>query len=277
MIHKTVRPTTVGILALVLFATSACTHAGFSPVPTPAPAASLAAEPIVTDRPDFTESAVTVPQGMIQIEAGQTLTQEDRQQSVTFGETLVRVGLSKRFELRLTPASIALAQDGNALRLGREDAGVGMKVAFLDAGVGSRRWIPAVALIVDASVPTGATMFRSEHVLPGAKGLLAWDLTDRVAFSSNLNWALSEDPAIGTHNEWSVSGSVGVGLSDRWGAYTEYYGFGENAQGWQRRDYVNGGVTFQPIPSLQFDARVGVGPSISRRDYFVGLGLSRRW
>jgi hypothetical protein len=263
------RRVTALVLVLPLVGLTGCLHSV-------RPSSQLASQPIVTDRPDFTESAVTVPQGMIQLEAGQTLTQENRLQSVTFGETLVRVGLSPRVELRVAPNSVALAQDGSVLRLGYEDSGLGFKFAFRDAGEGSKRWIPALALIVDASIPTGAAMFRSEHVLPGVKGLMAWDLTERVAFSSNVNWALAED-AVRTHNEWSVSGSVGVGLTDRWGAYTEYYGFGENVQGWQRRDYLNGGVTFQPVPALQFDARVGMGPSMSRRDYFVGLGLSRRW
>src|SRR5688572_15602552 len=60
---------------------------------------------LVTDRPDQTESTATVPAGRVQIEAGATFI-SDEEESVEielsqFPGTLVRIGLSERFELRL--------------------------------------------------------------------------------------------------------------------------------------------------------------------------------
>jgi hypothetical protein len=231
---------------------------------------------MVTDRPDFTESALTVPARLQQLEFGQTFTQEGETRSVSIGEFLLRSGITDRIEMRLAANSFAVEQTGTSRTQGMEDANIGAKIALLDAGEGAARWQPGLAVIVGASVPTGARVFRSARVLPEVKLLAAWDLTDRVAFSSNLNWARAEE--IGTpYTEWSGSASVGAGVTDRVGAYLEYYAFGEAASAWRRREYVNGGLTFLFTPTLQLDARVGIGPSTSQRDFFAGLGLSRRW
>ena len=62
-------------------------------------------EPLVTDRPDFTESTVTVGRGVMQLECGYTFTADDeagvRTNNHSFPETLLRVGmLAEWFELR---------------------------------------------------------------------------------------------------------------------------------------------------------------------------------
>ena len=264
--HSAPRRFAVLASALLLTSLNACATASMA----------SRAEPIITDRPDFTESAVTVATGLTQIEAGQTFTREASTNSMAVGELLVRRGLARRVELRVAVNSYTIESHGDTRARGFEDAGIGAKISLMDAGEGARRWQPALAAIVGASVPTGASPYRSRHVLPEVKMLAAWDLTDRVAFSANGNWSASDD-AIRIHNEWSGSASFGFSLTDKLGAYTEYYAFGENAGGWQRRQFVNGGVTYQITHMFQLDARAGVGPSPSRRDYFAGLGFSRRW
>lgn len=238
--------------------------------------ASLELAPMVTDRPDFTESALTVPVRSQQLEFGQTFAQEGETQTVAIGEFLLRSGLSDRIEMRLAANSFAIEQTGTTRAQGMEDANIGAKIALREAGEGSARWQPGLAMIVGASVPTGARVFRSDRVLPEVKLLAAWDLTDRVAFSSNLNWARAEQSGA-SYTEWSGSASFGAGVTDRVGAYLEYYAFGEATSAWRRREYVNGGLTYLFTPSLQLDARAGIGPSAGQRDFFAGLGLSRRW
>ena len=60
---------------------------------------------LITDRPDKTESAVTVPPGYVQLETGWTFTRED-EGGVRLGThdvpgTLVRIGLVRWMELRI--------------------------------------------------------------------------------------------------------------------------------------------------------------------------------
>ena len=67
---------------------------------TPLPLAAQEAE-MVGDRPDFTESALSVPAGRIQLEAGLTFSDfESEGEQIAFGEALLRIGLAESFELR---------------------------------------------------------------------------------------------------------------------------------------------------------------------------------
>lgn len=59
------------------------------------------ADDLVGDRPDFTESALTVAPGSWQIEAGATVTTGDAFDTTEIGEVLVRHGLKPGTELRM--------------------------------------------------------------------------------------------------------------------------------------------------------------------------------
>ncbi len=259
MIRHALRST---ILAVAL-ATVACAHP-----------ARVAPFSIITDRPDFTESAQTVPAGFTQVEMGGTYSREESVKSISTGETLVRVGMSPKVELRLTAASYAVETADAARAQGMEDTGLGFKFA-LHEGPEGPSIVPTVALIAGTSLPTGAQAFRSQRALPEAKLLGAWTISERVGFASNLNWARAEAAGT-THDEFSASGSFAFSLSDKVGAYTEAYSFAERFGGWQRRTYVNGGLTYLFNEGFQVDARAGV-----RTDkvggVFFGLGLARRF
>lgn len=237
-------------------------------------APNIALAPIVTDRPDFTESAVTVPHGHTQLEMGATFTDEDGVRSVSTGETLIRVGLASRLELRLTPANHLTERGGAARAQGLEDAGVGVKIALHAGPDAPGRIEPTLALIVGTSLPTGAAAYRGSRALPEVKFLSQWSLNDRLAFASNINWARAEN-AGAPYDEWSGSGSVALALTDRLGTYAEYYVFGDRTPAWQRRDYVNGGMTFLVTDQFQLDARVGVRVDAPRDGIFFGFGFAR--
>lgn len=233
-------------------------------------------EPLVTDRPDFTESAQTIQPRSVQVEAGQTFTQEGDVKSLSVGEVLVRTGISKRVELRVSANSWLVERVGNVRNQGLEDGSLGVKIGILDAPdkPGPR---PAVSLIAATSVPSGSANQRSSMLLPEAKLIGAWDLSERLAFSSNLNWASGDNDGQ-RFNEYSGTGSFGYSVTDRVGAYAEYFAFTTRLGGsWNRRQYVNGGLTFLFSPDLQLDARAGLGPHAGAHDFFAGIGISRRW
>lgn len=249
----------------LLVACTACVHR--------APTAQL--EPIVTDRPDFTESAQTVAPGFAQVEAGQTFTREAEMASFSLGEVLLRTGISSRVELRTAINSYAFQIVNGSTTAGFEDANLGAKIALLPAPAGPS-WRPAVSMIAGLSVPTGGAAFRGARSHPELKLLTAWDVTDRIAFSSNLNWGRAEYEG-GIGDEWSASASVGIGLTDKVGAYVETFGFGDRFGRWGQKAYVDGGFTYLISSAFQLDIRAGAGPSGSRGDFFTGVGLSRRW
>ena len=58
---------------------------------------------IITDRPDITESSVVIPAGSVQVENGVTWSADHGNLTVDLSETLIRVGVLGRTEIRLTP------------------------------------------------------------------------------------------------------------------------------------------------------------------------------
>lgn len=56
---------------------------------------------IVTDRPDVTESSIVVPKGSLQFENGATLTTSHGFQTFDLSESLIRLGISTKTEIRL--------------------------------------------------------------------------------------------------------------------------------------------------------------------------------
>lgn len=260
--HQTLR------LASLLLLACACACAP--------PSRPVGLGPLVTDRPDFTESALTVPAGLVQVEAGATASREEGVRTLSTGETLVRAGISRRVELRVTAASYAVERSAVARAQGLEDTGLGVKIALRDGSPAPSLLGPTLALIAGTSLPTGADAFRSRRALPEAKLLAAWSITDRVGFASNANWARAED-AGAAHDEWSGSGSIAVALTERVGGYAEYFAFGERMADWRRREYVNGGITYLLRDDLQLDVRAGVRVRDAREGAFFGFGFSRRY
>ncbi len=233
--------------------------------------------PLVTDRPDFTESSETVPRTLVQLESGATYTHERDARAGSFGEALVRVGVSNRSELRVALNSYTIERRAGMTEHGLEDVAIGTKVKLLNGGeTGSPK--PSVAVIVGTTFPTGASAFRSANLEPEVKFIGAWSLTQRVAFSSNVNYAWTSD-GVRRFGEPSASASLGVGVSDRVGSYVEYFGFYPRIDGAERSHFANGGVTFSINDDVQLDARLGA--QMKRRgdgrSVFLGVGLSRRW
>lgn len=77
-------------------------------------------EPLISDRPDFTESTSTVHPGEVQAEGRYTFSQVSDERSSAAGELLVRIGVTRRAELRLEPGSYTWLTAGwKAERAGR--------------------------------------------------------------------------------------------------------------------------------------------------------------
>jgi hypothetical protein len=226
---------------------------------------------LVSDRPDFTESASTIAAHHVQVEGGQTTSREGDTRSNAVGEVLVRAGLGKRVELRAAGNSWVRENTGGIVTSGREDASLGFKFAIAD-GPDAPSWRPALALITATSIPSGTNAFRSTRAQPEMKAIAAWTLSSRVGFASNLNVARPFD-GVRSFTEYSGSGSFAFALTERVGSYAEAFAFAPQDGSGTVNKYVNGGLTFLFSPDVQLDVRGGVGPSARARDYFAGVGL----
>lgn len=247
-------------------------------------------EPLVTDRPDFTEATDTVPRGRLQLEMGYTFTydkeDENRTTDHTLPEFLLRTGLNDWLELRVGWAGWSSTEDifrekndvGRTVTMteverGWNDLYLGFKVALCEQD-GMR---PALSLIPAITVPSGSTNKTSGDVDPEIKIAWGYDLTENLALSGNLNFAV---PTTGDNDRFfQVANSISLArsFSDWLGGYVEYFGFYPNDRGSDCAHYVNGGLTFLVTDNLQFDVRVGKGLNEEADDLFAGAGMAIRY
>jgi hypothetical protein len=232
-----------------------------------APAAG--AQDIVTDRPDFTESAEVVPGGRQQVEAGYTFARHAGRREHAAGELLVRLSLGERLEGRIGLNSYAMTRAAGLDHEDFEDPSLGIKLEPLPRG--GPPWMPSVAVILAATLARGAAS-TAQAFEPEAKLCMAWEPGGRLGLSANLNAA-----DVDAGSELSGSVSLACELGDRWGGYLEAFGFAPSIPGEERTGYLNGGITFLVDGDLQLDVRAGAGLNGVHPDHFVGAGIARRW
>ena len=233
-------------------------------------------EPIVTDRPDFTESTETVPRGRFQLEGGFTYVRDGSTRENGLGEWLLRAAVGAKTELRFGVPSYLGMRSADSSASGFEDASFGFKVKLVEGAepYGLRR--PHIAFIGATSVPTGSSAYRENRLQPEGKLCLGWDLSERLGLAANLNYAWRSEGGQ-QFDEYSGSVSFAYGLTERTGAYLEYFGFAPGNKGGPDTSYLNGGMTYLVTSDYQLDARGGVGLNGRSNDYFIGAGASRRF
>lgn len=246
-------------------------------------------EPLVTDRPDFTESTDAVPRGRFQLEGGYTFTydheRKERLRSHTAPELLLRLGLFDDFELRIGwegyawESALFEAETRAGRRVLREDWSQGGN--DLSLGFKHKLWEqdglrPHFGVIGELTVPSGSAGVSSADVDPEVKLLWSYDLNERLALSGNVNFAVPSEDA-GRFFQTAASVSAAYSLTDRIGTYVEYFGFYPNARGSNCAHTLNGGLTFLITDNFQLDCRVGTGLNDEADDFFAGVGFAIRW
>lgn len=236
-------------------------------------------EPIVTDRPDFTEASVTVGRGVLQLESGYTFIYDKQGGTTTrshsYPEALFRYGVfADWFELRLAQ-NFGSADDGAARVSGGDDLYLGAKIALTP----QEAILPEMAIVPQMTVPSGDRDVTAGEVLPGVNWLYGWDVNDFLSTGGSTQFNRSIDEVTGeAYTEWAQSWTIGYALTEEWGAYTEWFGlFPHSSDTAKPEHYFNGGFTYLLSNDVQWDIRAGVGLNYAADDFFVGTGLSIRF
>jgi len=239
--------------------------------------------PLIGDRPDFVESAVTVGLGVLQMEMGYTFIYDnDGSQSVRshgYPEALFRYGVWKEwFELRLMFSFLdeETVSGGTSSRLqGSEDIYLGAKIAIAP----QEGFLPETGIMFNMMVPSGSANISDGEVLPGVSLLYSWEFDNGWALGGQTQGNRALDPISGNaYTEMSQALSIETSLNDRVGYYFEWFCLiPSGAETMKTEHYLDSGFTFLVHNDLQLDIRAGIGLGDAAADYFFGSGLIRRF
>lgn len=236
---------------------------------------AAAEEPLVTDRPDFTESSSSVGKGVLQIESGVTYVDFRGGESLTtLGEILARWGVAKKLELRfLLPTYAHVSGTGDAS--GFLSSGVGFKYQLTDGDASGFLGGMESAVIVSTTVPTGTADFASSDWQPAGVFSASWELSPDVGIGTNLGIARPAGDGMRFTSLWA-SAALGVGLSESTSVFFELFGFNRDEARGPSTVTLQSGLVYLFNTDLQADVRVARRLTDQGVDFLVGAGLSLR-
>lgn len=232
--------------------------------------------PLEADRPDVTESPMTVPKGMWQLEMttlGWSRDEADGETTRTwsFGQINMKYGLTSNDDLQLGFDLYTRERSGGESAEGFGDVVVRWKHNLLgfedDSPV-------AVAVMPYVKIPTGTELsneqFEGGIVLPAAI-----DLSDRASLGAQIEPAYLFNDDSDDH-EFALGHTVAlaVDLGGNFGTYVEYVGLVTES------DYEAGlscGLTYDVNSSFRLDTGAYLGLNDTAEDFAVFTGFTYRF
>lgn len=235
----------------------------------------IEAEPLTgeisTERPSFSTSPVPLAAGHLQLESGVQYTRIDSgEKDVTLPFALLRAGLAKNLELQLGWAGYSDTDIGNRSFKGGTDTTIALKTQL----TGQKGSLPALGILGQVSLPTGAENKTSDSVDPSLGLLWTYDFANAGLFGTALVTSTTDDDddRIG---QSGIGAGIGVPLADRLSGYIEYFGVFTHSDAPQHN--ANAGAIYLVNRNMVLDAVIGAGLNAPAPDYYVGAGVSVRW
>jgi hypothetical protein len=228
--------------------------------------AEASALEIIGDRPDFTESAATIPPFHLQGELGVAYSTTAGEKLLTAPDLLLRFGVADHLEVRLGAPSAETALGSSQATTDLGGLEIGLKTTF---AVGDK-W--ALGLLPFVVLPLKEDRWSNSGLELGLKGVWAVDLTNVISLGGNMGVAFhGVAPASADFEpEYLASLSMGLSLLKWLGAFVETYGLMNNDA--DVAAVVDGGFTFLVAPRLQLDLHAGVGLTHPARGFDLGAG-----
>jgi hypothetical protein len=228
------------------------------------------AQELITDRPDQSESAVTVLPGSIQIETGFTfekLTESNIElENYTIAGTLLRYGIIDDVELRFGTAYMITKAQSSLDGFG--DFLLGTKINFLKENAQAFDF----GILAHALLPIGSAAFNPSRVEPEVIGALSKSISDNLSASINFGGSWS---SIIDETFLIYSAALGLAFNDRIAAFLEVYG--NVFSSFAPIHNYNGGIIYLLSENLQLDLSGGNGISGLESYWFISSGLSMRF
>lgn len=233
---------------------------------------SKAQDKIDTDRPDQTESAVTVPKKWFQAEFGMHKENYgERNFRIVHPTFLFKYGISKKVELRLEGA---FASDYEHLipntktTTGLEPLEIGTKIALFE----EKGLVPKTSLIFHLGLPfTGTGEQGGRNPFPALRLSFQHTITDNIGLGYNFG---AEGEGYGDDSPvWIYTFSPNFNIGEKWYAYVEIFGNGYLGY-WQHA--LDAGLAYFVSNNVKVDLSGGVGLGNNILKNYVAAGFSFR-
>ncbi|MDX1278066.1 transporter [Oceanihabitans sediminis] len=245
-----------------------------SSLSTPSFAQETKVEPLITDRPDATESATPIQKGFIQIETG-AFYESNEQHNIkfkkhTYNTTLVRYGLLDNLELRLGwDVSEEKIENKHQIEI---SSGLSPLLLGFKTGIAKENGLlPEIGVLGHLYLPFTA----SEDYKPKTTGVdlifsFSHTISEKSSFAYNLGASWQDDSAKASYI-YSIAYSQSI--TDKIDTYIEL--FGDFPEKNKANHFWNTGITYLISNNFQLDCSVGT--SITKgQDILLSIGASFR-
>jgi len=223
------------------------------------------------DRPDMTESPITVDAGAWVVEASYfDWTRDRRDDTYTAMATNLKVGLTDRIDFQTVfdaytwenPAGGAAAEDFSDITLRLK-----YNLWGNDGGASAFALFPYVKIPTDTALSNGE--FEGGLMLP-----FSMDLTEGIGLGLMAQIDAVHDGLDGYHLGFLHSAVLGFDVTEQFGVYTEYFGI---AGPGTYEPYFSVGATYWLSKDLVFDTGGRIGLNDAAEDIGVFSGFTKRF
>lgn len=221
---------------------------------------------IVTDRPDQTESSVTVGKNNFQIESGVLYQKIDNSNSFIGPSTLLRYGITNGIELRFVSQyeSTKIGLDGGDIKYsGFNDLEFGAKFQLLKKEDVNTE----MAFLSHVIIPTANENLTSNQVGVVSKLSISHTITDKIGLGYNIGYDY-----VAQQSSLTYSFALGFQLSNSIGFYIEPYGKWDESNNYESNFDV--GFSYLVNDNFQLDASYGFG--LNNDMQYLSTGFSWR-
>lgn len=192
---------------------------------------------------------------------------------LTLASTKVRIGITDRFELRLTDLGVLVTDD----LAGFSNLGLGFKLGLLNEEHGI---LPVVNLVTEFQIPAGREELRNPGFAHSYLLTTSKSLTDRLIAVNlmSLNFGSTQNSAgekIGTVGIFYLT-NLGYAINDKLGIFTDLYGTWGLTNGLSNPLAMDFGFAYAITDNFIYDLSVNWGLNESAPDFGVDTGLAFR-
>ena len=229
---------------------------------------------IITDRPDQTESSSVINCGVIQVESGILISEDNNLNHLYAPSTLFRIGILKNLELRLL-SQYEYQTDSDFLSKGFNDIELGVKIQLLNNDSKAIE----IAFLSHLIVPSGSINMSDHQFGIINKLCISHRSKNKLSFAYNLGYDFfhNSDTWDNSTNQFTYSFVSAFEVNNKVNIYIEPYGEIIVKKTTINQDQavisnINTGLTYLVNKNLQLDYSFGTG--LDNQSNFMTIGCS---